>query len=100
MARRSPGPQGEPLRSYMSGCLTRAMDETTERGLDNTYQGQAHWAGSGPNGVKCAACLYLVDRKHDFGRCSQFSRLMGGKIGKRFPAGAASCKYFAKGAAA
>jgi hypothetical protein len=82
------------LRPYAKDHLTRAYGEDVERRIDLTHRGQAHWAGTGPEGATCASCRLLVQRRGGKGRCLQFTRLMRGREGPLIPATAASCKLY------
>lgn len=67
-----------------------------DRLAHNTYQGMAHFAGTGPLGATCRDCTFL-DNTNTKGTkpraCRKFTELTGRK-GKVVPLYADACKYF------
>ena len=84
--------------------LKPMFDEKTEKGFLKTPDGMAYWSGTGPKGRQCRECRHYTDegtytsgknlggRKP--GRCLQFSMMMSGKKGSKFPAHTSACRYF------
>lgn len=68
----------------------------------NTYDGMAHWAGSGPPNKTCRQCRewanagdYYVGRKtlkNAF--CRRYRRMTQATVGGKIPHSAKACKYF------
>ena len=75
--------------------LTVMFDEVAERGRRETPRGMAHWAGTGPAGMRCADCAHFSNKTKTKGRCSKFAKLMR-KHGPEFSGRTPACKYFAK----
>lgn len=86
----------------MDGGFTVMFDAASERGMAVTPAGMAHWAGSGPLGEFCSACIaFRVDGKHALfgnpnGSCNTYAGMMGRRLKKRpsFPSLTPACKYF------
>ena len=70
-------------------------DAAFESALRLTHAGQAHFAGSGPDGAACGQCRHFVRSKpgSSTGRCAMFRRLAG-KNGPIFPQHALPCRHF------
>ena len=71
----------------------------------NTHAGQAHWAGSGPEGRTCRECNFYKTAGHyansgkrprqlKDARCNKFRQLMGKKSGAPIPHHAKACRFF------
>ena len=58
-----------------------------------TYPGQAHFAGTGPQGARCETCMFLANRRGLNASCSKFASLMQ-RIGPRFPVEAFACRHY------
>ena len=81
------------------------LDPKFDQQVANTRSGQAHWAGTGPDGTTCGECSYLgywkrtynasgdLTDTHKSGGCSEYRRLTG-RHGPVIPLGTPSCKYF------
>lgn len=103
-----------------SGHLTVGFDAATEALLAETHPGQAHWAGSGPDGKTCHGCaehwgaLRRWDPKANGGEgelvaqrpsydpvtlalkpipCHKRTRVMGSR-GQPVPNNCAACRFF------
>jgi hypothetical protein len=72
-----------------------------------SYPGMAHFAGTGPQGQTCRACIHWtgcgdpVGYSSKFGtpnprRCAKFQSLMNGKRGDKVPHDARACRHFIK----
>ena len=78
--------------------LTAGHDDKLCRQIEASYEGMAHWAGSGPKGAKCRECRNWGDgtgkkQKAMERPCDKFRRMTGTKS-KKVPRHAAACKYF------
>jgi hypothetical protein len=85
--------------------LTAGFPPLAEQQIRQTYEGQAHFAGSGPFGATCGECAHLgYYRQVRNGRgetvatpftggCSKFYQLTG-KHGPVVPGHAESCRHF------
>lgn len=82
----------------------------TKSGGDNqvqahsTFVGQAHFAGSGPDGQECRSCSHATVEKKSpkdgsikLISCSKFRELMRTRDVKTFHPRAHACKYFEEG---
>lgn len=93
-----------------SDYLTAALGEKLEGQAKKTHEGQAHFAGSGPNGKTCGDCTFKgyyrkgrerwnearqehIARSRKVQGCEKFLR-MTGIHGPDIPADALACKYF------
>jgi hypothetical protein len=86
----SRSPQHRPLRGILQQRFTQISQ--FDANAEQTYEGQAFFAATGPSGAECGGCsLFMRDRGG--GRCAQFVRLTG-KQGKTFPSYAPACKYY------
>lgn len=84
--------------------LKPMLDEKTETGFQKTPDGMAYWAGTGPAGRRCLHCKHFANEGvyaggkrvggQKPGRCRQYSAMMQGKKGAKFPASTPSCRYF------
>ena len=82
----------------------RAGDErmvSAPDGTAETYRGMAHFAGTGPQGFYCMACVHFEKRHHKTsghllpGSCAKFVQLMQrGTKPIRFSGSAKACKHF------
>jgi hypothetical protein len=85
--------------------LTAGFEPILAAQIRKTYEGQVHFAATGPFGATCGDCVHLgywrriqngsgdtVRTKHVSG-CAKFFALTG-KHGKVVPASAEACKYF------
>lgn len=82
--------------------LTEPHDERMARLMRQTKPGQAHWAGTGPEGKRCHGCAnwkpdgatgYTAKGDLRAGRCAQFRR-MTGKQGAAFSHWQLACRFF------
>jgi hypothetical protein len=82
-----------------------SINPALDRQVANTYPGQAHWAGTGPDGATCKECAFLgywvkvynragdrVNTRKSAG-CAVFHRLTG-KHGPAVPDHAFACRHF------
>src|SRR5271169_6243776 len=88
--------------SRISPYLTTPEGAETAANRYRSYEGQAHFAGTGPPGMTCAACAYFVpgskrEGKAETKRCGLWPQLKGrSALGPRVPSNALACKYFEK----
>lgn len=86
--------------------FTRVYDAKTEAALSKTHAGQAHFAGTGPDGKSCRQCVHwafaghYAIRSHHGGAlkpapCGQFKRMMNA-AGAPVPAKAKACRFFSE----
>jgi hypothetical protein len=80
-------------------------DPEFDRRVAATHPGQAHFAGTGPNGATCGQCIHLGYLKRTYtaageptsagksNGCVEFLRLIG-KHGPAVPRHALACRYF------
>jgi hypothetical protein len=78
--RDGPGRQAERLRLHPG---IRHLQEH-----EDSYNGQAHFARTGPEGKLCRECDHLFS-----GRCRVFAKLQG-SWGPVLPSDAQACRYF------
>jgi hypothetical protein len=73
-----------------------------DRRIGQTHVGQAHFAGTGPDGAKCGACVHFdpqragrggIFKQGPTGCCIQYTNLMR-RRGPAFSATAAACRHF------
>jgi hypothetical protein len=76
---------GEHLTSGHAAQLTEQMNQT--------FEGMAHFAGSGPFGARCRNCRFWDGGAGRNRSCAQFRRMTGVKS-KLVPGYAEACKYF------
>lgn len=94
------------VRLEVSERLT-ASDPTTAASVAASYEGQAHFAKTGPDGATCRECSYWCRPDSAKGgaygrssgwlkpkRCRKYRKMSGGKTGKGIPHDAGACKYF------
>ena len=84
-----------PKRLTVDWNATPLHGEEFREQLAQTYEGQAHFAGTGPAGAQCKGCFYWGD---DMSRalsrpCIKFCRLTG-VITKVVPGTALACRHF------
>lgn len=89
---------------YISSYLT-SPDPDFDRQVAKTREGQANFAGTGPAGATCGACIFLGywrpihNKSGDLigttksGGCREFYRLTG-KHGPVVPEATEACRYF------
>ena len=66
----------------------------TERLIDLTFPGQAHFASSGPSGECCGGCEYWTGTPtRQRAPCGKFLQLTS-RAGRQVPRSAVACKYF------
>ena len=85
--------------------LARGYPETIEQQIRTTYQGQAHFANTGPFGATCGECVHLgyfrqvrsksgdVVKAVHHGGCAKFHQFTN-KHGPVVPGHAAACRHF------
>jgi hypothetical protein len=61
--------------------------------MTHTWEGQAHFAGSGPYGAQCRNCQHWDGGMGRNRSCAKFRRMTGVKS-KLVPGYAGACKYF------
>lgn len=93
----------------ISPHLKNAHDPRMVRLVGDTQPGQAHWAGTGPEGKTCRECVHFrndgyYSESNNFtpnrlkpGRCKKFQK-MTGKRGQAFECTAWSCRFFEQNA--
>jgi hypothetical protein len=70
-----------------------------------TYAGMAHFAGTGPEGRTCRACIFWTGCGDPVGyssklgtpnprRCAKYQAVMNGKRGDKVPHDARACRHF------
>ena len=86
-----------PARMTPDWNLTTLHGETFQERLSQTFEGQAHFAGSGPIGARCQGCTFWGDGqgKALSRPCRKFSA-MTGTTTKLVPGSALACRYFEK----
>jgi hypothetical protein len=77
-----------PLRSNTRN-LTGLYDDT----IMNSFEGQAHFGGTGPADARCSGCKHWRGGGLDNRACQVFVGMTGVR-GKRIPGSALACKYF------
>jgi hypothetical protein len=61
--------------------------------IEQSYEGMAHFAGTGPKGETCGGCRHFRRGRGKNRACGKFAELTG--VGsKKIPPDAAACKYF------
>ena len=86
----------EPQRIRLDDRLTMHGDHLLDQ-LSISYQGMAHFAGSGPSGARCRGCAHWGER-HSAALsrpCRKFTALTGVKS-KQVPGSARACRHFEK----
>lgn len=82
--------------------LTEPHGERMARLMRQSKPGQAHWAGTGPEGKRCHGCAnwqpegqsgYTAKGELRPGRCAQY-RKMTGRSGPAFPHTQLACRFF------
>jgi len=84
--------------------LTTGFEPQLEQQIRRTYDGMAHWAGSGPEGATCGDCVFwgYTKETNNFGysisprrvhKCRRFLELTK-KHGASIPASAGACRHF------
>lgn len=82
--------------------LTEPHDARMARLMRQSKPGQAHWAGTGPEGKRCHHCIHWKPEgstgytaKGDLkpGRCGQYRKMMG-KSGPAFSHTQLACRFF------
>jgi hypothetical protein len=77
--------------------LLRENDRNLTGGYDDaitrSYEGMAHFAGSGPAGARCSGCKHWRGGGLDNRACQQFVTMTGVRS-KLIPGSALACKYF------
>jgi hypothetical protein len=80
------------------------VDEALNVRLRQTFLGQAHLAGSGPNGARCGGCRHwLDDGSRNSALCGKRFSLLGLRVPDRgaskfkIPREAAACRHYIKG---
>ena len=76
--------------------LTALFDEVSERGFRDTPRGMAHWAGTGPAGMKCLSCVSFSKRSGVKGTCAIYAKYAKSARRKAvvFDGTARSCQHF------
>jgi hypothetical protein len=68
-----------------------------ERLVRQTPEGMAFWAGTGPAGKTCGACMhygYLDDLGHHTNGCAIYYQQMHRHAARMLPKQTSACKYF------
>jgi hypothetical protein len=97
--------KAQRARARASSYLTAGYAPELAAQMRATRPGQAHWAGSGPNGKTCGDCAYLgyfkqhrnasgdtISSEHT-GGCRRFFQLTG-EHGAVVPRNAGACRHF------
>ena len=76
----------------------KTVDPELDRQVRQTYAGQAHWAGTGPQGATCGKCSHWSGGAYSSsGSCREFLRRMRSAAPKkehRIPREALACNAF------
>lgn len=82
------------FKDPISNCLTPAPFDAQARA---SFPGQAHWGGSGPQGMTCRQCQHWsvdpLSARQSRARCEMY-RTLTGSDGALVPARASSCRHF------
>ena len=76
--------------------LTIAHPPRIAEAIAQSYEGMAHFAGTGPRGATCGGCIHWGNGTGQEARergCSKF-RSMTGCVSKMVPMFASACRYF------
>ena len=86
-----------PARMTPDWNMTSLHGETFQERLSQTFEGMAHFAGSGPSGARCQGCAFWGDGQGRAlnRRCRKFSA-MTGVTTKLVPGSALACRHFEK----
>ena len=85
--------------SEVSQHLTPGPSEDNIRA---SFPGMAHFAGTGPVGIRCRDCAFWklparpTSKSNEHRPCAKYTQLMNGKTGKNVPGGAFSCRHYEK----
>jgi hypothetical protein len=97
--------KAQRAKARASRYLTEGYPPELAAQMRATYPGQAHWAGSGPNGKTCGECCYLgyfkqrrnasgdTIRSEHTGGCRRYFELTG-EHGPVVPTTAGACRHF------
>jgi len=93
----------------MTIVLTEPNPELAKQ-IRNTPNGMAHWAGTGPEGKTCKACIHHgtvhprdgetpyshIPYSHIpySNRCKLYQQRANGRVGGKVPGSTSACKYY------
>ena len=80
---------------HLNPALKHDNDATT-RQIRATVPGMAHWAGTGPEGMCCGDCRYLIPRGNLGYGCEMYLRMMRKWTQNDIPRQTRSCRHFEK----
>lgn len=89
-------------RLNLTPRLTQALPQQQARQIAQSYEGQAHFAGTGPDGEICRNCAFWAPFGHSHYAtrgtlkpqpCAKFKHLTG-KLGPDVPHDARACRHF------
>jgi hypothetical protein len=74
--------------------ILTSPDPEFDRMVQRTVAGMADWAGTGPKGMACGDCGFLVPRGAIGYGCDKYRQLTGEQPRQDIPRRTPSCKYF------
>jgi hypothetical protein len=72
---------------------TRNLTGLYDDAIMRSYEGQAHFGGTGPADARCSGCKHWRGGGLDNRACQKFVAMTGVR-GKTIPGSALACKYF------
>jgi hypothetical protein len=88
------------VRQLKSSIPLTSINPALDQQLRTTYAGQAHWAGSGPQGEWCRNCVFWSWANRSNNKdlsarpCVRYRELTGDTKPKTVPHDAKACRHF------